>query len=139
MDYVLAIDEGTTGVRALVIDGRSEVVASAYEELTAVYPRPGWVEFDAEAIWQATLRVCQQALQSAGLKPAQLRAIGVANQRATCVVWEQATGMPIHPAIAWQDTRTAHRVAAVLEKGIFTNSMASATKWEWILRNVPDA
>jgi glycerol kinase len=138
MDYVLAIDEGTTGVRALVVDGRGEVVASAYEELSAVYPRPGWVEFDADAIWEATLRVCHRALD-AGVDARQLRAIGVANQRATCMAWERATGRPIHPVIAWQDTRTADRIAAVLEKGIFTNSMASATKWEWILRNVPDA
>lgn len=139
MDYVLAIDEGTTGVRALVVDARGEVTASAYEEISAVYPRPGWVEFDAEAIWQATLRVCRGALKNAGIEASHLRAIGVANQRATCVAWERRSGRPIHPAIAWQDTRTAERVPEVLERGVFTNSMASATKWEWILRNVPGA
>jgi glycerol kinase len=139
MDYVLAIDEGTTGVRALVVDARGEVVACEYEEIRAVYPRSGWVEFDAAAIWEATLRVCQNALQITGAKPKELKAIGVANQRATCVAWDRATGKPIHPAIAWQDTRTADRVAAVLEKGVFTNSMASATKWEWILKNVAGA
>ncbi len=139
MDYVLAIDEGTTGVRALVVDARGEVVACEYEEIRAVYPRPGWVEFDATAIWEATLRVCRGALQTAGAKPKEVKAIGVANQRATCVAWERATGKPIHAAIAWQDTRTADRIAAVLEKGVFTNAMASATKWEWILQNVPGA
>lgn len=139
MDYVLAIDEGTTGVRALVIDARSEVVAAAYEEITPAFPRPGWMEFDAGAVWQAALRVCAQSLQSAGLRAGDLRAIGVANQRATCVAWERATGEPIHAAIAWQDTRTADRIAAVMEKGLFTNSMASATKWEWILHNVDGA
>lgn len=139
MDHVLAIDEGTTGVRALVIDARSEVAGAAYEEITAGYPKPGWVEFDAEAIWQATLRVCRNAIEAAGLSPKDLRAIGVANQRATTVMWDQASGRPIHAAIAWQDTRTVDRIAAALEQGIFTNSMASATKVEWILRNVPQA
>src|SRR5262245_55445394 len=123
MDYVLAIDEGTTGVRALVVDGRSDVVASAYEELTVSYPQPGWVELDGEAIWQATLRVCKRALQDARLTPGDLKAIGIANQRATTVVWDRATGNTIYPVIAWQDTRTADRIAAVLEKGVFTNSM----------------
>jgi glycerol kinase len=139
MDYVLAIDEGTTGVRALVVDRRSEVVGLAYEELAASYPQPGWVELDAEAIWQATLRVCRRALQEARLQPGALRAIGIANQRATTVVWDRSTSKTIYPVIAWQDTRTVDRVAAVLEKGVFTNSMASATKIEWLLRNVPGA
>lgn len=136
---VLAIDEGTTGVRALVVDAASEVVGSAYEEISAAYPRPGWVEFDPESIWQATLRVCRRALEGAGLSPADLHAVGVANQRATTLVWERSSGRPIHAAIAWQDTRTADRVAAVLAQGVFTNSMASGTKLEWILRNVPQA
>jgi glycerol kinase len=136
---VLAIDEGTTGVRALVVNADSEVTGSAYEEISASYPKPGWVEFDAEAIWDATMRVCRLALREAGISPKDLRAIGVANQRATTVVWEKKTGRPIHAAIAWQDTRTAERIAAVLDKGVFTNSMASATKVEWLLKNVPGA
>jgi len=137
--YVLAIDEGTTGVRALVVDARSEVVASAYEELKATYPKPGWVELDGEAIWQATRRVCNRAIREARLETVDMRAVGIANQRATTLVWERATGKPIYPVIAWQDTRTVDRIAAVLEKGVFTNSMASATKIEWLLRNVAGA
>lgn len=139
MEHVLAIDEGTTGVRALIVDGGGAVVSSAYEEVGVTYPKPGWVELDADAIWEATLRVCRRAIDAAGLAPRDLSAIGVANQRATTVVWEASTGRPIYPVIAWQDTRTTDRVAAVLEKGIFTNSMASATKLEWMLRNVPGA
>jgi glycerol kinase len=137
MPYVLAIDEGTTGVRALIFDYGSAVVGAAYLELTPSYPRPGWVELDATAIWDTTRAVCARALASARLAPRDVSAIGVCNQRATTVVWERASGRPIHPAIVWQDVRAAHRVPELLAQGIFTNAMASAAKLEWILRTVP--
>jgi glycerol kinase len=138
MRYVLAIDEGTTGVRAFVFDESSAVVGSAYQELTVSYPQPGWVEMDAQAIWDATRAVCVRALQAAGRGPGDVNAIGVCNQRASTVVWERASGRPVYPAIVWQDTRTAERVPELMAQGIFTNSMASAAKLEWVLRAVPD-
>jgi glycerol kinase len=137
MAYVLAIDEGTTGVRAHVIDAASTVRGAAYEELTQSYPHPGWVEQDAEVIWQQTLNVVRGALAAAGIQARELHAVGVCNQRASTLVWERASGRPVYPAIVWQDTRTAARVPDLLNAGIFTNSMASATKLEWILNNIP--
>jgi len=132
--YVLAIDEGTTGVRAMVFDRHSVLLGSAYEEINAVFPRPGWMEQDPLHIWEATKRVAGDALRSARLAPRDLAAIGIATQRATTVVWERSTGKPIYPAISWQDIRTAERVAELLGQGVFTNTMASATKLEWVLR-----
>jgi glycerol kinase len=139
MKHVLAIDEGTTGVRALVVDAAGTVRASAYEELHLSYPRPGWVEMDPEAIWAATRAVCARALAAAGLAAGDLSAVGVCNQRATTVVWERCSGRPIYPAIVWQDVRTAARIPELLAAGVFTNAMASASKLEWLLRNVAGA
>ena len=138
MPHVLAIDEGTTGVRALVFDDRSAVVGSAYQELTPSYPQPGWVELDPEVIWDTTRAVCARALGAARLNARDVSAIGVANQRATTLVWERAAGRPVYPAIVWQDLRTAARISEVLAQGIYTNAMASATKLEWVLHAVPD-
>jgi len=132
--YVLAIDEGTTGVRAMIFDQRSALAGAAYEEITAAFPRPGWMEQDPLHIWEATRRVIDDALHAAGLQPADVAAVGIANQRATTVVWERRTGLPIYPAISWQDTRTIERVAELLNEGVFTNALASATKLEWLLR-----
>jgi glycerol kinase len=131
---VLALDEGTTGVRAMLFDEHSQQRGAAYEEITAAYPRPGWMEQDPLHIWAAAQRVIADALRAAAAKPSDVAAIGVAVQRATTVVWERATGLPLYPAIGWQDSRTMPRVAELLEQGIFTNSLASATKLEWILR-----
>jgi glycerol kinase len=131
---ILAIDEGTTGVRAMVFDEHSKMLGSAYEEIHAAYPRPGWMEQDPLHIWEATQRVVGDALRAAKLQAKDLAAIGLTNQRATTVVWERKTGLPIYPAISWQDTRTGERVAELLSQGVFTNALASATKLEWILR-----
>jgi len=132
--HVLAIDEGTTGVRAMIFDERSTLAGAAYEEITAAFPRPGWMEQDPLHIWEATRRVVGDALRAAGLQPADLAAVGIANQRATTVVWERRTGLPIYPAISWQDTRTVERVGELLNQGVFTNALASATKLEWLLQ-----
>lgn len=134
MSLVLAIDAGTTGVRALVFDERSVQRGGAYEEIPAVYPQPGWMEQDPLGIWAATQRVIAEALRTAQAAPADLAAIGVAVQRATTLVWERASGRPLYPAICWPDGRTAARVAELLQQGIFVHSLASATKLEWILR-----
>jgi glycerol kinase len=136
---VLAIDAGTTGIRALLFDDRSRPVGSSYREMLPRYPRPGLVEHDPERLWQMAQEVAAEALAQGGAAAkSSLAAVAVANQRATTLVWERASGRPLHPAIVWQDLRTASRVAELLDQGIYTNTMASATKLEWVLRHVPD-
>lgn len=136
---VLAIDEGTTGVRALIFDENSRLLGGAYEEIESSYPRPGWMEQDPQHLWHQTMAVVRRALRETALRADQLAAIGVATQRATVVVWERATGKPICPAIVWQDARAAHRVQELLAQGLFVTAQAAASKLEWILRNIPGA
>ncbi len=107
--YVLAIDQGTTSTRAIVFDAAGRPVASAQKELPQIFPKSGWVEHDPEEIWSATLEVCRGALARAKLDAGALAGIGITNQRETTVVWDRATGKPIHNAIVWQDRRTADR------------------------------
>jgi glycerol kinase len=133
--HVLAIDEGTTGVRAMVFDSGSKVLGSAYEEIRSSFPRPGWVEQYPLHLWEATQRVVSEALRVAEVAASGLAAIGLTNQRATTLVWERRTGSPISPAIGWQDNRTSERAKQLSEQGFFLNSMAAATKLEWILRH----
>ena len=133
--YILAIDEGTTGVRALIFDERCRRVGSAYEEIRSSYPQPGWMEQDPLHLWQQTIGVVRRVLREASLKPDQLAGVGVASQRATVVVWERASGKPVGPAIVWQDTRAAKRVEELAAQGYFVTAQASATKLEWILAN----
>ena len=129
--HVLAIDAGTTGVRAMIFDQDSRLVGAAYEEISAAFPRQGWVEQDPLHLWEATRRVTGDALRRAGLAASAVAAIGITNQRATAIVWERRSGLPVYPAIGWQDVRTAERVSELLSQGIFTNCMASATKLEF--------
>lgn len=136
---ILAIDEGTTGVRAYVFDTAGRVLGKAYTQISSSYPKPGWVEQDPVDIWRTTLAVSRRALQDASIHGHQLAAIGVCTQRATTVVWDRATGEPVYPAIVWQDTRTAQRASELVTQGVFTNAMASATKVEWILDHVRGA
>ncbi len=133
--YVLAIDEGTTGVRALIFDEQSRCLGRAYEEVESYYPHDGWVEQDAADLWRRTLRVARRALKETSLRASDLASVGVATQRSTVVVWDRRSGEPVCPAIVWQDGRSAHRVAELLEQGIFVTAHASATKLEWILAN----
>ena len=147
--HVLAIDQGTTSTRAIVFDATGRPVATAQKELPQIFPQPGWVEHDPEEIWSATVEVCRGALAKAKLKPADLAGIGITNQRETTVVWDRATGKPIHNAIVWQDRRTAERCAelkkaghekAVTDKtGLLLDPYFSGTKIEWILKNVAGA
>ncbi len=139
MAAILAIDEGTTGVRAYVFDEQARVRGRAYAELTQSFPQPGWVEQDPEMIWQRTQQVCELALRESGVSPSELSAIGICTQRSTTIVWERKTGRPLYPAIVWQDTRTAARIPELLARGVFTNAMASASKVQWILEHVPGA
>jgi len=145
-DLVLAIDQGTTSTRALLFDDSSAVVASAQRELTQHYPEPGWVEHDPEEIWQATLATAREALSRAGSRVA---GIGITNQRETAVVWDRSTGEPMHPAIVWQDRRTAEVCARLKNEGaepmvaartgLLLDPYFSATKIAWILDHVPGA
>jgi glycerol kinase len=137
--YVLAIDEGTTGVRALIFDRRSRLAGGAYEEIRSTYPRHGWMEQDPAHLWEQSMVVVRRALRESGLRPDQIAAVGVATQRATVLVWERATGVPLCPAIVWQDARAAQRAEELAGQGFFVTAQASATKLEWILENVAGA
>jgi glycerol kinase len=136
---ILAIDQGTTGTRCLVVDESLRVIGSGYAELRQSFPQPGWVEHDPEEIWRAVLDTAAAALAAAGVRAAELTAIGITNQRETTVVWERTTGRPVYPAIVWQDRRTAERclelpVALVRERtGLVPDPYFSATKLEWVL------
>jgi glycerol kinase len=143
MNAILAIDQGTTGTTCLVVDGELGVVGRGYQEVTQHFPAPGWVEHDPEEIWAGVEHTAQQALVDAGLRPTDLTAIGITNQRETTVVWERRTGLPVHRAIVWQDRRTAERCRSlpaglVRERtGLVPDPYFSATKLEWILARTP--
>jgi glycerol kinase len=147
--HILAIDQGTTSTRAIVFDPGGRPVASAQKELPQIFPKPGWVEHDAEEIWRATMEVCRGALAKAGLDAGALAGIGITNQRETTVVWDRATGKPIHNAIVWQDRRTADRCEALKrdgheemvtsKTGLILDPYFSGTKIAWILDHVAGA
>jgi len=105
--HILAIDQGTTSTRALVYDSTGRCLGSSARELTQHYPQHGWVEHDAEEIWQSVREVVPRAIEAARIKPDQLLAVGLTNQRETTVLWERSTGKPLGRAIVWQDRRTA--------------------------------
>ena len=149
MKYILALDQGTTSSRAILFDHAGAVVASAQQEFRQIFPRPGWVEHDANEIWASQSSVVADALAKAGLPATDLAAIGITNQRETTVVWDRQTGQPIGPAIVWQDHRTAgacdrlkkaDRAALIRRKtGLVIDAYFSATKLQWILQHVPGA
>jgi len=146
---ILAIDQGTTGTTCLVFDEDGRVAGRAYSEFEQHFPRPGWVEHDANEIWETSLRVGRAALADAGIGGAELDGIGIANQRETVVAWDPGSGKPLHRALVWQDRRTAERCeelraagheALVRERtGLVLDPYFSATKIEWLLRNVEGA
>ena len=109
-DYIGAIDQGTTSSRFIVFNRAGEIVSSAQEEHEQIYPKPGWVEHDVEEIWRRTESVIARAMETSRLRPADLAAIGITNQRETTVVWDGKTGKPLYNAIVWQDTRVAEDV-----------------------------
>jgi glycerol kinase len=143
---ILAIDQGTTGSTCIVFDERAEPVARAYREFAQHFPQPGWVEHDAAELWEVTHAVAGDALADAGVRPGELAAVGIANQRETVCVWDPATGEPLHRAIVWQDRRTAARCeelrdagyeALVRERtGLVLDPYFSATKMQWLLEHV---
>ena len=139
---LLAVDQGTTGTTCLVVDDGLTVVGRGYREISQHYPRPGWVEHDPLELWESVLQTAAAALDDAGIDANDLSAIGLTNQRETTVVWERVTGQPVHPAIVWQDRRTADRCAALPVKlvrertGLVCDPYFSASKLEWILAAV---
>jgi len=145
-EYVVAIDQGTTGTTVLVFDSRGSLRGRGYQEFTQHYPRPGWVEHDPEEIWTVTRSTVRRALSAARVGPKQVRAIGITNQRETTVIWDRKSGRPLHRAIVWQDRRTAPRCeelrAQALEAeirqrtGLVLDPYFSATKMEWLLRRL---
>ena len=149
MKYILALDQGTTSSRAIVFDKRGGIVAVAQQEFRQIFPKPGWVEHDANEIWATQLNVARQALTKAGLSANDIAAIGITNQRETTVVWDRGTGKPIGNAIVWQDRRTAavcdklkaRGLASMIRRktGLVVDAYFSGTKLQWILENVPGA
>ena len=137
---ILAVDQGTTGTTCLVVDDELRTVGRGYREIAQHFPRPGWVEHDPDEIWASVEASAREALGEAGVDAGDLVALGIANQRETTVVWERRTGRPVHPAIVWQDRRTAERCAELpadlvrARTGLVPDPYFSATKLDWILR-----
>ena len=149
MTYLLALDQGTSSSRSIVFDEHGHVVAQSQQELPQIYPQPGWVEHDPMLIWNGQLATAREALAKAGLKAADIRAIGITNQRETTVVWNRQSGRPIHQAIVWQDRRgeplcvqlrdQGHAALIQSRTGLLIDSYFSATKIKWLLDHVPGA
>jgi len=149
MAYILALDQGTTSSRAILFDEAGAIAAAAQHEFEQFYPQAGWVEHDPTEILTSQLGCAVEALGKAGARPRDVAAIGITNQRETVVVWERATGKAIHPAIVWQDRRTAPQCRVLEESGagedvsnrtgLVLDPYFSATKVGWILDNVPGA
>ncbi|MEQ8190685.1 MAG: glycerol kinase GlpK [Candidatus Eremiobacterota bacterium] len=147
--YVLAIDGGTTSSRAIIFNHNGEIVNVSQREFTQIYPKPGWVEHDPAEIWSTQIGVTEEVIESAGIKPEEISAIGITNQRETVVLWDKNTGKPVYNAIVWQCRRTAPVCDELKEKGLESyirentglvcDAYFSGTKIKWILDNVPGA
>jgi glycerol kinase len=148
-DYLLAIDQGTTSTRAILFDSALTPVAAAQQELQQIYPAPGFVEHDPEEIWSATVATARVALAKAGAGASDVAGIGITNQRETTIVWDRASGRPIHNAVVWQDRRTAdfcaslrqagHEPIVAARTGLVLDPYFSATKIRWLLDHVESA
>lgn len=148
MEYIMAIDQGTTGSRVVLYDKSARKVSSSYEEFPQHFPKPGWVEHDPRDIWNSVNNSIQKVLKS--VPGARIAAIGITNQRETTILWDRRTGRPVHNAIVWQCRRTAPRCDELKKRkstadffkkrtGLPIDAYFSATKIEWILKNVPGA
>ncbi|EMA6344520.1 glycerol kinase GlpK [Bacillus cytotoxicus] len=147
--YILSLDQGTTSSRAILFNKKGEIVHSAQKEFTQYFPKPGWVEHNAQEIWGSILAVIATCLSEADVKPEQIAGIGITNQRETAVVWEKATGKPVYNAIVWQSRQTAEICEELKEKGysdmvrektgLLIDAYFSGTKVKWILDNVEGA
>jgi glycerol kinase len=147
MKHLLALDQGTTSSRALIIEYDGKVTGVAQKEFTQIFPQPGWVEHDPKEIWSSQIGVAAEALTKAGIHASDIAAIGITNQRETAIVWDRKTGEPVYNAIVWQDRRTAPMCdkmradglePVVAEKtGLVIDAYFSGTKVAWMLQNVP--
>ena len=147
--HILAIDQGTTSSRAIIFNDEAQPVATAQREFPQYFPQDGWVEHDGEEIWDSTLEVCREAIQSASLEPADITAIAITNQRETTLLWDAETGELLHRAIVWQDRRTAafcsdlqaaeHEPAVTERTGLLIDPYFSGTKLSWMLENIEGA
>ncbi len=147
--YLLAIDQGTTSTRVIVFDADLRIKASAQEEFTQHFPASGWVEHEAEDLWATTVRTLRAAVLEAGIAVRDIAGIGITNQRETTILWDRATGTPIHKAIVWQDRRTAETCAALraeglepvisAKTGLLLDPYFSGTKIGWLLDHIPGA
>jgi glycerol kinase len=147
--YILALDQGTTSSRAILFDKDGQIIATAQKEFTQVFPQPGWVEHDPKEIWHTQLEVAREVVAKANIRPDQVKAIGITNQRETTVIWDRQTGEPIYNAIVWQDRRTAgfcdqlksrgHEEYIRSSTGLVVDAYFSGTKVNWILNQVEGA
>ena len=147
--YVMALDAGTTSNRCILFNEKGEMCSVAQKEFTQFFPKPGWVEHDADEIWATQYEVAKQAMENVGATAADIAAIGITNQRETTIVWDKATGEPVHHAIVWQCRRTAEYCDSLKDKGLVDkirektglviDAYFSGTKIHWILENVPGA
>lgn len=145
-NYVLAIDQGTTSSRAILFDKEQKIVAVGQQEFAQHFPKSGWVEHDAEDIWSSVVATCKDAVRKAGIKPSDIAAIGITNQRETTVMWDRKTGKCVHRAIVWQDRRTSdfctklkkagHEKSFSAKTGLLLDPYFSGTKVSWLLDNV---
>ncbi len=147
MAYLLSLDAGTTSVRAILFDEKGAIRAVAQHEIAQIYPRPGWIEHDPQEIWFTQMAVAVEALGRAKIRPSDVAAIGITNQRETAMLWDRKTGEPVGNAIVWQDRRTAaacdrlreagHEKLVNERTGLLLDSYFSATKVAWMLENIP--
>lgn len=148
-NYILSIDEGTTSTRAIIFDHQGQKVVDAQREIPQNFPNPGWVEHDANEIWDAVLSTIADALIKSRIRPSQIKGIGITNQRETTVIWDKKTGLPIYNAIVWQSRQTADIANELIlagyqqeihqKTGLIVDAYFSATKIRWILDHVPNA
>ncbi len=147
--YILALDQGTTSSRSILIDHKGHIVKTAQQEFKQIFPKPSWVEHDAEEIWESQLATAKNVIADAGISVEDIAGIGITNQRETTVVWNRNTGKPIHNAIVWQDRRTSvicdtmkadgHAETIQDKTGLVIDAYFSGTKVQWILDNVEGA
>ncbi len=149
MRYILVFDHGTTGIKAVLLDKQGQIKARGYTQFEQIYPQPGWVEHDANTLWEKSLPVAEEALKEAGASWQDVQAIGITNQRETTILWDAQSGRPVHNAIVWQCRRTSDftdrlrtegKEALIRGKtGLVTDPYFSGSKVRWLLKNVPEA
>ncbi len=149
MQYILAIDQGTTSSRAILFDKDMQIAGVAQQEFTQIFPKSGWVEHNPVEIWETVLKTCRDVIKKTGIAASDIAALGITNQRETTIVWDKTTGEPIHNAIVWQDRRTAeychdlrdmgHEEMITHKTGLLLDPYFSGTKLNWLLENVDGA